>query len=89
MRKTFGTNPATPSTQLNTNHFSYKQADAGINGVNLPRLLAGKKGIYSIYSRNFEWASGHADLLNPDATCGNECHFADAPIQRLDVWILN
>jgi len=60
-----------------------------LNGVNLPTLLVGKKGIYSIYSSDFTWATGHADLLNPDATCGNECHFADAPISRLDIWILD
>lgn len=89
MRKTFGTNPATSTTPLNTNHYSYNQTQAGVNGVNLPGLLNGKKGIYSIYSSNFNWATGHADLLNPDATCGNNCHFADAPIYRLDIWILN
>jgi hypothetical protein len=89
MRKTFGTNPATSTTPLNTNHYSYNQAQAGVNGVNLPGLLNGKKGIYSIYSSNFQWATGHADLLNPNATCGNNCHFADAPIARLDIWILN
>lgn len=89
MRKTFGTNPATSSTPLNLNHYSYTQAQAGVNGENLPGLLLRKKGIYSIYSSDFSWASGHADLLNPDATCANECHFADAPIARLDIWILN
>ncbi len=89
MRKTFGTNPSTSSTPLNLNHHSYTQAQAGVNGENLPGLLSGKKGIYSIYSSDFSWASGHADLLNPDSTCGNECHFADAPIARLDIWILN
>lgn len=89
MRKTFGTNPATSSTPLNLNHYSYTQIQAGVHGENLPGLLFGKKGIYSIYSSDFRWASGHADLLNPDATCGNKCHFADAPILRLDIWILN
>jgi hypothetical protein len=89
MRKTFGTNPATATTPLNNNHFSYSQTDAGVKGVNLPRLLIGKKGIYSIYSSDFGWASGHADLLYPNSTCGNKCHFADAPIERLDIWILN
>lgn len=89
MRRTFGTNPATTTSPLNLNHHSYTQAQAGVNGVNLPGLLLGKKGIYSIYSSDFAWASGHADLLNSDATCANECHFADAPIARLDIWILN
>ncbi|MRX37762.1 hypothetical protein GJU43_00605 [Flavobacterium sp. LC2016-23] len=92
MRATFGTNPAStinPKTPYNPNHSQYSEADAGTNGVNLPRLLLGKKGIYSIYSSNFNWATGHADLLKSDATCGNECHFYDAPIYRLDIWILN
>jgi hypothetical protein len=89
MRKTFGTNPATSSTPFNSNHYSYNQTQAGIMGVNLISLLAGKKGIYSIYSSDFKWATGHADLLNSNSTCANNCHFADAPISRLDVWILN
>lgn len=92
MRQTFGTNPASntsPQTPFNENHFQYTQSQAGVHGVNLPTLLNGKKGIYSIYSSNFRWATGHADLLNDNATCGNACHFYDAPIHRLDIWILN
>lgn len=89
MRKTFGTNDGDPTTPYNANHTLYTATDAGINGRNLPGLLFGKKGIYSIYSSNFVWASGHADMLNPNSTCGNNCHFADAPIARLDIWILN
>ena len=88
MRNTFGTNPANLSTPRNLNHYCYTQKQAGVKGVNLPGLLSGKKGIYSIYSSKFSWASGHGDLLNPDGTCGNNCHF-EAPISRLDVWILN
>lgn len=89
MRKTFGTNDGDQTTPYNPNHILYTATDAGINGRNLPGLLVGKKGIYSIYSNNFAWASGHADMLNPNSTCGNNCHFADAPIGRLDIWILN
>jgi hypothetical protein len=37
--------------------------------LNLPGLLLEKKGIYSIYSSNFNWASGHADLLNRCPFC--------------------
>lgn len=88
MRKTFGTNDGDPNTPHNPNHYKYTGAEAGVHGVNLPGLLAGKKGIYSIYSSDFRWASGHADLLMPDATCGNDCHFYDAPILRLDIWVL-
>jgi hypothetical protein len=92
MRKTFGTNPAStlnPVTSYNSNHHQYTQAQAGVHGVNLPALLNGKHGIYSIYSSNFAWASGHADLLNSNATCGNHCLFYEAPIYRLDIWELN
>lgn len=89
MRKTFGTNPATSTTPFNSNHHYFSGAQAGVHGANLPVLLNGIKGIYSIYSSNFSWASGHADLLNNNATCGNNCHFYDAPISRLDVWELH
>ncbi len=89
MRKTFGTNPSTSITPHNSNHHSYNQQQAGPKGVNLPGLLGGKKGINSIYSSDFKWATGHADMLKPDTTCGNNCHLNDAPIFRLDVWNLN
>ncbi len=89
MRKTFGTNPATSTTPLNINHFQISGSQAGVHGSNLPSLLKGKKGIYSIYSSDFSWASGHADMLYPNSKCANNCHFGDAPIYRLDVWILN
>ncbi|MGC4129389.1 MAG: T6SS effector amidase Tae4 family protein [Bergeyella sp.] len=89
MRKTFGTNPATSTTPYNPNHLQISGVQAGQHGQNLPGLLNGKKGIYSIYSSDFNWASGHADVLYDNATCGNGCHFGDAPIFRLDVWILN
>lgn len=59
-----------------------------MHGVNLPTLLAGKQGIYSLVSSNMLWATGHVDLLYPNATCGNECHF-DGPILYIDVWVLN
>lgn len=83
MRKTFGTSPTNP------NHYSITGAEAGVHGVELPTLLSEIKGIYSLYSSDFTWASGHADLLYPDATCGNNCHFYDAPIHRIEVWELN
>jgi len=89
MRKTFGTNDGDPTTPLNTNHYHYTGAQAGPHGVNLPTLLNGKKGIYSLVSSDYRWATGHADLLNSDGTCGNECHFYDAPILYIDVWVLN
>lgn len=33
------------------------------------------------------WATGHADLLKADGTCGVECHF-DGPIKWIDTWEL-
>ena len=80
MRKTF-INPT------RTNHITAIQA--GQHGVNLSNLLTGKKGIYSLISSDTKWAYGHADFLEPDATCGVYCHFYDAPIDYIDVWILN
>lgn len=88
MRKTFGTNPATQNTPFNPKHIHITGAQAGVNGVNLPNLLAGKKGIYSLVSSNSNWASGHGDILLPNTTCINGCHFFDAPIAYIDVWIL-
>jgi hypothetical protein len=87
MRYTFGTNDGDLKTPYNPNHHKYTQSDAGINGVNLINLLAGKKGIYSMFSSDFRWASGHADLLYPNSSCGNDCHFT-GPIGRLDIWEL-
>ena len=34
-------------------------------------------------------AYGHVDFLKSDATCGVNCHFYDAPIDYIDIWILN
>ncbi len=82
MRKTFGVSPANP------NHYSITGAEAGVNGVELPRLLSGMQGIYSLVSSNPAWASGHADLLYNNTTCDNNCHFFDAPIDYIDVWKL-
>ncbi len=80
MRLTFGI----PS---GANHINAVQA--GLHGVNLPSLLNGKKGIYSLVSSNSTWAYGHVDFLKSDATCGVNCHFYDAPIDYIDIWILN
>ncbi|WP_412467339.1 hypothetical protein [Pedobacter sp. KLB.chiD] len=86
--KTFGTNDGDPSTPLNANHSKILKSQVGNRGQNLPGLLAGKKGIYCMVSDNMNWASGHADLLYPDATCGTECHF-EGPIAWIDLWVLN
>jgi hypothetical protein len=88
MRKTFGTNPETSTTPLNLKHEHIKGVDAGIKGSNLTSLLLGKKGIYSLVSSRPSWASGHSEILYDDATCDLNCHFYDAPIEYIDIWIL-
>jgi len=88
MRKTFGTNDGDSTTPHNDSHFHYTALQAGTNGQNLPTLLQGKKGIFSMVTQN-SWASGHADALKDDGTCVNNCHFYDAPIIYIDIWELN
>jgi hypothetical protein len=83
MRKTFGVSPT------NSSHIRITNSQAGVNGENLPTLTANIKGIYSLVSSNPNWASGHADLLNANGTCIFGCHFSDAPIDFIDIWILN
>jgi hypothetical protein len=89
MRKTFGTNPATSTTPYNARNIHITGSQAGQNGTNLPTLLAGKKGIYSLVSSNPSWATGHADILYDNTTCDLNCHFSDAPIEYIDVWELD
>ncbi len=90
MRKTFGC--ANPNTTIgeyyNVNASHFTTAQIGQNGENLPGLLIGKKGIYTIVTKS-TWASGHCDMLYDDATCMGDCHF-DAPttIYYCDVWDL-
>ena len=85
MQKTFGTG------LLNPNHLRIRGCDGGSNGINFPSLTSGLKGIYSMVSTNPQWASGHADLIN-EGVCVFGCHFFDtppAPIDYIDIWILN
>ncbi len=85
MQKTFGISPSNP------NHKKISGDQSGKNGENFTLLTAGIKGIYSMVSTNSEWASGHADLIN-NGTCVFGCHFYDippAPIDYIDIWILN
>ncbi|MDI6048262.1 T6SS effector amidase Tae4 family protein [Flavobacterium sp. XS2P24] len=85
MRKTFGVNPQNP------NHIRITASQGGSNGQNYPKLTAGIKGIYSMVSNDSQWASGHADLIN-NSNCVFGCHFYDtppAPIDYIDIWILN
>lgn len=90
MRKTFGcANPdASKGEFTNPNASNFNTTQIGTNGENLPALLAGKKGIYTIVT-NSSWASGHCDMLYDDATCIGDCHFADPQIiYYCDVWNL-
>ena len=85
MQKTFGVSPT------NSNHIKILGSQGGENGGNFPTLTAGIKGIYSMVSSNPDWASGHADLIN-EGICVFGCHFYDnppAPIDYIDIWILN
>jgi hypothetical protein len=91
MRETFGTNPATSTTPLNNNHYNFTATQGGTNGENFPDLVNGLKGIFSMVSTNPNWASGHADLIE-DGICVSGCHFQDippAPIDYIDIWVLN
>jgi hypothetical protein len=91
MRKTFGC--ANPNTAIgeysNSNSVHYNASQIGTNGENLPTLLSGMQGIYTMVSNNASWATGHADLLNPGSTptCDGGCHF-DGPVRYIDVWKL-
>jgi hypothetical protein len=90
MRKTFGcANPNVAIGEYNNSNAShFNTSQIGLNGENLPTLLLGKKGIYTIVT-NPEWASGHCDMLYSDATCIGNCHFADPEtIYYCDVWNL-
>lgn len=85
MQKTFGVSPTNP------NHIKILGSQGGENSGNFPTLTAGIKGIYSMVSSNLDWASGHADLIN-EGICVFGCHFYDnppAPIDYIDIWILN
>lgn len=91
MRETFGTNPETTNTHYNEKHHHIDGIEVGTNGENIPILISGLKGIYSMVSTTPSWASGHADLLNDDGTCVFGCHFYDnppAPIDYIDIWVL-
>lgn len=90
MRETFGTSPE------NINHFSYTSSDGGTNGINFPKKLKDKNGIYSMittekYTRE-SGISGHADLIfngsSGKGTCIFGCSF-NLPVERIDIWILN
>lgn len=72
MKKTFG-------TPTGSNYLTGTQG--GLNGVNFPTLLSGKKGIYCMIPNSTSGfgASGHIDILYPNTTCDGGCYF-DAQI---------
>jgi len=89
MRLTFGVNPS------NLKHIRITVTQGGINGVNFPNYIKGKKGIYTMVAKSEildTWGTGHADLLEND-TCRLDCHFYDinnhfVPVDYIDIWIL-
>ena len=84
MRKTFGVSPS------NSKHRHFTKSQGGVNGQDFPSLLSGINGIFSMVSpKNSTWASGHADCLQSNGTCVNNCHFYDGDIEYIDVWELN
>lgn len=90
MRKTFGcANPNLAKGEyLNNNSFHYNTAQIGNKGKNMPALLSGKKGIYTIVTQA-SWASSYCNMLYSNATCIGDCHFADPPIiYYCDIWNL-
>ena len=82
MKKTFG-------TPTGTNHLI--GAQGGVNGVNFPTLLAGKKGIYCMIPNSISafGASGHVDILYPNTTCDGDCFFnADGGVKEIFIFEL-
>jgi len=89
MRKTFGcSNPNKAIGEYyNSNSIHFDSNQIGLNGSNLPNYLSGIKGIFSLVSYNYSWATGHADLMYSTPVCDGGCHF-DGPIKYIDVWKL-
>jgi hypothetical protein len=89
MRKTFGC--ANHNTNIgeysNTNALHFNATQAGQHGENLPTLLNGKQGIYSLVTETW-WATGHADKMSSNTTCDGSCYFGIAPIIYVDFWQL-
>jgi Type VI secretion system (T6SS), amidase effector protein 4 len=95
LKKTF-TIPPNPTNSID----SLSKSQGGIDGVNFPTLLNGKKGIYlmqSSYPRKFG-ALGHASLWNNNTCmqhdCGdgltNGCYFNGAGgVEKIFLWKLN
>lgn len=91
MRVTFGTSDSTNSYSYNENHYYFTASETGTNGANLPSLVNGLKGIYTIMRPNtlqYSGVTGHADILRPDSTCPSDCNF-QMITDRVDIWVLD
>jgi len=92
MRKTFGTNPATATTPLNSNHTHYNAMQIGVNGtafLTSPQMQ-NTKGIYSmVLTTDYAGGYGHADIFD-NKVAG--IHFAlklYQDIEYIDIWVLD
>ncbi|MFA5556035.1 MAG: T6SS effector amidase Tae4 family protein [Flavobacteriaceae bacterium] len=90
MRATFGINDPNDNNPYNENHYYFTASETGTNGVNLPSLVNGLKGIYTIMKPDtpqYNGITGHADILRPNGTCPSNCNF-QIPVDRVDIWVL-
>lgn len=95
MLEVFGSNITVGIGPQNDNHvrYTYQELQPYINPTNGNVLnpnnpIGNLQGIFSMISTNPAWSTGHCDLLQPNNTCINSCHF-EGPIQHIDIWILN
>lgn len=86
MKETFGTNPASLTTPLNTKHFQYNEG--GTNGADFETAIKGKKGIFTMLPTNPEnfGASGHCDKYD-GVKCAAKCYFPHA--SEINIWVLD
>lgn len=84
MRATFGTNDPNDNNPYNENHYYFTASETGTNGVNLPSLVNGLKGIYTLITPDNTYdVSGHADIMY-NGKCPFGCFF-HLSIERIDI----
>jgi hypothetical protein len=95
MLEVFGSNPSVGIGPQNDDHvrYTYQELQPFIDPVNGNILspnnpIGNLQGIFSMISTNPAWSTGHCDVLQPNNTCINSCHF-EGPIKHIDIWILN